>query len=515
MSNHFALLFPRFCRVPIYPEGIQAISRRSNAANTARRPREVRVLTTKGGTALWDLRNGERPDPSRVGERGVHRIPAVFATLKPPANRGNPSGIKNSPKARGNKSASPLSVEGFVLGIVFATVFMGGVVSAQQTQPQQPTEAAETNEPSNPPDVSVRDYNPISKLKVKSTRLTHAKFPVVDAHTHLFYRLRHNREALDDFVAMMDRNRVAVCVSLDGKLGNQLEEHLDHLWENYRDRFVVYTNIDWRGDGASDDPSTWACHRNGFAERTTEQLRLAVERGVSGLKVFKQLGLGYRNPDGSLIEIDDPRWNPIWQACGTLGIPVIIHTADPAAFFDPIDASNERWEELSRHPDWSFHGDEFPSREALLDARNRVIARHRNTQFIGAHIANNSEDLATVAAWLDEHPNLWIEPASRISELGRQPFTARDFLIKYADRVLFGTDGPWPEKRLNLYWRFLETSDESFPYSEKSPPPQGLWQIHGIDLPDEVLRKIYHENAARLIPGVAERLEKYRAANPG
>lgn len=211
------------------------------------------------------------------------------------------------------------------------------------------------------------------------------------------------------------------------------------------------------------------------------------------------------------MKIDDPRWDPIWAVCGELGIPVIMHTADPAAFFDPVDASNERWEELSRHPDWSFYGDEFPSRQELFDARNRVIGRHPRTTFIGAHIANNSEDLEIVSKWLDAYPNLVIELASRIGELGRQPFTARKFLIRYADRILFGTDGPQPETRLRLYWRFLETDDEYFPYSEKSPPPQGFWNIYGVNLPKDVLRQVYCENAMKFIPGVRERVESFQA----
>ena len=144
-----------------------------------------------------------------------------------------------------------------------------------------------------------------------------------------------------------------------------------------------------------------------------------------------------------------------------------------------------------------------------MAARNRVIARHGQTQFIGAHVANNAEDLATVSKWLDQYPNLWIEPASRIAELGRQPFTSRDFLIKYSDRLLFGTDGPWPETRIRFYWRFFETKDENFPYSEKVPPPQGLWQIYGVSLPDDVLRKLYYENAAKLIPGVAQKIDAF------
>ncbi|NNE00820.1 MAG: amidohydrolase [Pirellulaceae bacterium] len=355
----------------------------------------------------------------------------------------------------------------------------------------------------------LREFKPQSKLRVNSNQRTGAKFPVVDIHTHFHFRLRDNQQALDDFVAVMDRNQIAVCASLDGKLGEQLQQHQRFLWSKYRDRFVIFANVDWQGDGAKDDPGSWQCHRPGFADRVAQQLETAVQTGVSGLKIFKRFGLAYKNPDRSLIKIDDRRWDPIWKKCGQLGIPVIIHAADPAAFFDPVDATNERWEELSRHPEWSFHGDAFPSRDELLADRNRVIARHPETQFIGAHVANNSEDLTTVASWLDRYPNLWIEPASRIGELGRQPYTTRDFLIKYADRVLFGTDGPWPETRVRLYWRFLETRDEYFPYSEKVPPPQGLWQIYGVDLPDDVLKKIYHQNAAKLIPGIDSRVKKF------
>lgn len=356
----------------------------------------------------------------------------------------------------------------------------------------------------------LRNFRPQSKLRVATNLKTEARYPVVDVHTHFRYKLRSSEQALDDFVSVMDRNEVAVCVSLDGQLGGPLQEHMDFLWSRYRDRFVIFANVDWRGEGDPEDPSTWACHQAGFAKRTAGQLTDAVDSGVSGLKVFKRFGLGYRNPDGSLIEVDDPRFDPIWEACGRLKIPVIIHTGDPAAFFDPIDASNERWEELSRHPDWSFYGEEYPSRDELLAARNRLIARHPDTQFIGAHVANNAEDLAEVSRWLEAYPNLWIETASRIAELGRQPFTAREFLIKHADRVMFGTDGPWPELRLQINWRFFETRDESFDYSEKTPPPQGLWKIYGVDLPDDVLRKLYHENAAKLIPGVAERIATYR-----
>lgn len=358
--------------------------------------------------------------------------------------------------------------------------------------------------------LALERFRPRSMLKTQGRQPPRAKYPVVDVHTHPRLRFRHSPERLDEFAKLMDEQNIAVCVSLDGQLGASLDEHSRYLWTKYRDRFVIFANVDWRGDGRANDPSTWACHRPDFGRRMAAALADAKRRGVSGLKVFKQLGLGYRNPDGSLVKIDDPRWDPIWEACGELGLPVLIHTADPAAFFLPIDETNERWEELSRHPEWSFYRKDFPSRDELLAARNRVIARHPKTVFIGAHVANNPEDLKTVGHWLDTYKNLHVDITSRIAELGRQPFAAREFFLKYQDRIMFGTDGPRPRGRLLPHWRFLETRDEYFPYAENPFPPQGLWNIYGLDLPDDVLRKVYYENAARLIPGVKERLEKYR-----
>jgi predicted TIM-barrel fold metal-dependent hydrolase len=349
-------------------------------------------------------------------------------------------------------------------------------------------------------------FRPVPQIRVDEHPLRRARFPVVDVHVHPRIRLRHSPEELDEFVRVMDRQNVAVCVSLDGGMGEAFDEHVKYLWTRYRNRFVIFANIDWRGDGQEDDPATWDCQRPDFARRMARELARLKQAGVSGLKIFKDFGLKYRNPDGSLIKIDDLRWDAIWQACGELGLPVIMHTADPAAFFLPIDETNERWEELHRHPEWGFYGAQWPTRVELHAARNRVVARHRQTTFIGAHLANDGEDLAEAGRWLDEHPNLVLEIASRISELGRQPYTARDFIVKYADRILFGTDGPRPPDRLVLYWRFLETRDEYIPYAETPFPPQGFWRIYGIDLPDDVLKKVYSENAQRAIPGVKERL---------
>jgi predicted TIM-barrel fold metal-dependent hydrolase len=417
--------------------------------------------------------------------------------------------------------------------ILWAWTLSAGVASAQTAAPSSPIQAGLPSEQAAPaplqpapvqpapvqpatapsgsaainPDLPLREFRPIPKLRVPAHELTRAAFPVVDVHTHFFIRVRNNEQTLRDYVDLMNRNNIAVCCSLDAKLG-AVEDHLKFLWTDYRDRFIVFTHLDFQGSAADGDYAAWACNQSDFIPRVVHELREAKKLGISGVKFFKQFGLEYRDSAGKLFAIDDPRFDPIWQVCGELGLPILIHTADPSAFFDPITPENERFEELSRRPQWSFFGPQFPKKEELIAARNRVIQRHPQTIFIAAHIANTSEDLGTVDQWLETYPNMYIELASRIAELGRQPYTARDFLIKNASRVLFGTDGPWPEKRVRYYWRFLETRDEYFPYAENDFPPQGFWRIYGVYLPEETLKKIYYENASKIIPGVAQRLPK-------
>ncbi len=223
-------------------------------------------------------------------------------------------------------------------------------------------------------------------------------------------------------------------------------------------------------------------------------------RGISGLKIFKQLGLEYRNPDGSLIKIDDARWYPIWAACGRLGIPVIMHTADPSAFFEPITPENERYEELSRHPDWHFPADKFPPRAQLHAARNRVIADHPGTTFIAAHMANDGEDLEQLGAWLDQYPNMVVELASRISELGRQPLHRPRFPDQVSGSGNVRNGRSLARVALQSLLALPGNTRSVLSLLRKRLPPQGLWQIYGVYLPDEVLKKIYHGNAARIIP---------------
>jgi predicted TIM-barrel fold metal-dependent hydrolase len=360
--------------------------------------------------------------------------------------------------------------------------------------------------------LALDQFQPRSMLVLPEHRPSRAKFPAVDVHTHGRKKLRQTQEALDEFVRLLDNQNIAVCVSLDGELGERLEEHKQFLWTKYRDRFVIFANLAWRGAGSEDDYATWDCNRPDFARNMVVALEDAKQRGASGLKIFKEFGLVYRNADGSLLRVDDPRFDPIWEACGRLGLPVLIHTADPAAFWKPVDRFNERWEELQRHPDWSFNKPGIPSHDELLEQLMRVVGRHPHTNFIAAHMANEAENLAQLGRWLDEHPNLYVDIAARIAELGRQPFTAREFFLKYQDRILNGSDGPRDAKRLAPHWRLLETRDEYFPYAEDPYPPQGMWDIYGLDLPDDVLKKVYQLNAARVIPGVQERLVRQNAA---
>ena len=362
------------------------------------------------------------------------------------------------------------------------------------------------------PDIPLSEFKPKSRLIVPLKKKHSAKFPAVDVHTHMYFRTLLEIDAVDRIVHEMDANNIAVTVSLDGTLGDRLDRHTKQLWRRYKDRFVIYANIDFRGTADENQPALWLCNQPNFVRHTCEQLKAAHASGISGLKFFKQFGLGYKYADGSLIKIDDPQWDPIWDLCGELGLPIILHTGDPSAFFQPINPQNERYDELRRHPDWSFVGKTFPSRDQLHAARNQVVQRHPKTTFIFAHFGNDAEDLVQTSQWLDSYPNVYIETASRINELGRQPYTARDFFLKYQDRIMFGTDGPWPAERLSYYWQFFETKDEYFPYSEKDPPPQGLWNIYGIFLPDDVLEKIYHSNAEKIIPGVSERVRKYEQA---
>jgi len=275
---------------------------------------------------------------------------------------------------------------------------------------------------------------------------------------------------------------VRTVVILTGQWREKLQHVVDEMVKPYPGRFMVFTQIDY---SKIDDPKAMVA-----------DLDDAVHRGARGLKVLKDLGLQDRDKSGKLIAVDDPRLDPVWEECGRLGIPVAIHVTDPEAFFHPINGENERYEELIEHPDWSFYDHGFPSKEEVMAQRDHMFAKHPHTTFIALHVANWPENLDYVSQLLDRLPNVMTEFAAREAELGRQPRRAREFFLKYQDRILFGTDSPPSLEMYRNYFRWLETDDEYFDYY--GYPGQGRWRIYGMKLPDPVLQKVYHRNAERI-----------------
>ena len=331
----------------------------------------------------------------------------------------------------------------------------------------------------------LRDFHPQSMLHVPEHQVPKAKFYVIDVHNHTNDAMGIGDQMPPaDVVKIMDDTNVKTVVILTGMWGGKLQHIIDTMVKPYPGRFIVFTQIDW---SKIDDPN--------FSQEMVAQLDDGVKRGARGLKVLKVLGLGVKDKTGKLITVDDPRLDPIWEECGRLGIPVSIHTGDPEAFFHPIDANNERYEELIEHPDWSFYGPQFPGLEELLEARNRVFARHPRTTFVSLHMGW-PENLGFVSQMLDKYPNVMVEFGAREAELGRQPHQAREFFLKYQDRIMFGTDNGMEEEMYRNHFRWLETSDDYFePWGY---PDQGRWKIYGLELPDGVLEKIYHLNAERM-----------------
>ena len=342
-----------------------------------------------------------------------------------------------------------------------------------------------------PPDdireLKLRDWEPRSMLKTKQSVVEKPAYAVIDVHNHLGGGKDHlTTDRVSHYLAEMDAAGVRTVVNLDGGWGPRLKETLSALDEAYPGRFLTFALLNFSGI----DNDNWG-------QREARRLEESFQAGAKGLKFHKTLGLSYRYRSGELMPVDDPKLDPVWEMCAKYNRPVMIHSADPAAFFTPLDRFNERWHELNEHPNWLFHGERFPSRDEILMQRNRVIARHPKTTFMCAHFANNPEDLAAVGRWLDSYPNMYVDVDARISELGRQPYTVRKFLLKYQDRIMFGTDTAPNRDAYRMYYRFLETDDEYFDCAA-GHHRQGFWMIYGLFLPDDVLKKIYHKNAERI-----------------
>jgi predicted TIM-barrel fold metal-dependent hydrolase len=342
----------------------------------------------------------------------------------------------------------------------------------------------------------LRSYAPNPALRRPTSQVPRATFPVVDFHAHLGRWLTGDWLTPDvgALLATMDAANVETVVNLDGMWGDELRANLARYDEAHPGRFVTFAQ--W-------DRSLFAAHRD-FGGRLAAQVQDAAHDGARGLKVWKDLGLHLRDPAGGLVTPDDERLDPVWTACADAGLPVLVHTGDPVAFFDPLDERNERLEELLEHPDWWF-GDRsrFPTFDALADSFEALVARRRDVIFLGAHAAGLAEDLGRLDRMLETYPNLYADIAARVAELGRVPRATASLISRHPDRILFGSDGVPPSaEEYHVMFRFLETAYEHVPYSPDPVPPQGRWAISCLDLPDDVLAQLYGNNARRLIPGL-------------
>jgi predicted TIM-barrel fold metal-dependent hydrolase len=351
-------------------------------------------------------------------------------------------------------------------------------------------------------DLRLRDWRPDPKVVVPAHAVERARFPAVDAHNHLG---RWLSEWVGDapgawtvvdvgaLLELMEGCNLRAIVNLDGRWGEELEANLDRYDRAHPGRFATCCHVDWLAAVASGDVGAAAAG----------SLRESVRAGAKGIKVWKDLGLHVRDARGDLILPDDDRLAPLWDACAEASVPVFIHTADPVAFFDPVDERNERYEQLHAHPEWSFADPAFPRFDRLIDALESLVFAHPDTTFVGVHVGGYAENLGRVGDMLDRYPNYHVDVAARVAELGRQPRAARELILSHPDRVLFGID-EFPPERENyaIYFRFLETADEQFPHSTEEVPLMGRWGISGVDLPDDVLRAVYADNALRLLPSL-------------
>lgn len=330
------------------------------------------------------------------------------------------------------------------------------------------------------------DYKPRSTLVVPEHPTPRARFPAIDVHSHLPAPI--SAADFDQVVAGMDQNNLRVLINASGASGERLRQSLQAIRSSrHRDRMVQFADVDFRNVGP------------GWGQRAAQRLEADIKAGAVGLgEISKALGLHIRKADGTRLKVDDPELDPVWAKCGELGVPILIHTAEPQEFFEPIDNRNERWLEMALYSDRRYPAGQFPRFEELIAERNRMFKKHPKTKFIAAHFAYHANDLARMGRLFDEMPNVYTEVGAILAELGRQPRAAHAFFVKYQDRILFGKDSYQPDE-FPYYWRTFETADEYFDYYRDY---HAFWKLYGMALPEAVLRKLYYGNALRIIPGL-------------
>ena len=338
--------------------------------------------------------------------------------------------------------------------------------------------------------ISFEDYNPKSTLVVSSNEIKRSKYPFIDIHNHQFDMPVKD---LSDLVSEMDSLNMAFMVNLSGFRGQYLKMCLDNIKKNAPERLGVFVNLNWENIDS-----------NTFLENNIKILRDAKKDGAIGLKVYKSLGLTDKDSNGNRIAVNDPRIDPIWEECGKLGFPVLIHSADPALFWKPKDKNNERWLELKQKPNRYRNPDLFPSFESIIAEQHNVFEKHPKTTFINAHLGWMGNDLDRLSSHLDKYPNVVTEIGAVLAELGRQPKRARKFFIDHQDKILFGKDA-YNQQEYYTYFRVLETEDEYFDYYRKR---HAFWKMYGLGLPDSILKKVYYKNALRILPSINKSLFK-------
>ena len=331
---------------------------------------------------------------------------------------------------------------------------------------------------------TIEEYQPKSTLVTKEHKIERAKFPFIDIHSHHW---NPSAEEVDRLVREMDTINLRVMVNLSGGTGEQLRQTVATMKGRHPGRFVVFANLSY------DDINT-----PGYGKRASARLEQDVKNGAQGLKIFKNFGMDVKYANGERVHVDDPEFDAVWDKCAELGLPVLIHIAEPSPFFDPWDYQNERWLELKQFPQRARPPEKYPPFETLIAERNHLFAKHPKTNFIAAHLAFHGNDLERLGKTLDSLPNMYVDIAAVLAELGRQPYSAHDFLVKYQDRVLMGKD-IYDVNEYKWYFRALETRDEYFEYYR---PRHAFWRIYGFQVPDEVLKKVYYKNALKLVPGI-------------
>ena len=351
----------------------------------------------------------------------------------------------------------------------------------------------------------IEEYDPPSSLVVPQHPLTNAKYPFIDVHNHQW---NMSSENLVEVINDMDKLNMAVMVNLSGRGFTRVETEPGKFKYRMKDskflkasiknvselnpgKFIIFTNIDFYGFG-----------EEGWIERALKELEDDVKSGANGLKIYKNLGLTLKDNNGNRVPTDDTRLDPIWQKCAELGIPVLIHTGEPFQFWQPKDKNNERWLELKQKPNRYRDPKEYPPWEQIMEEQHNIFRKNKSTIFINAHLGWLGNDLARLGKLMDEIPNMYTEIGAVLAELGRQPRFAREWFIKYQDRIMFGKDS-WNPEEYYVYFRVLETEDEYFDYYRMR---HAFWKMYGLGLPDEVLKKLYYKNALRIIPGIDKTL---------